>query len=140
MVLLDTFEDFYEKAVKLYRSDPSRVSLVFSLLVNKGRPTYHSLARDGTIKSATICPHAQVRCVTKYRHCDGYVVFKVTDDYTVRRMLPLKEITYASIVMKELLIATSLGRCLSFVRLILLLACLLASLPKVRFVWFCGGV
>lgn len=34
MVLLDTFEDFYEKAVKLFRSDPSRVSLVFSLLVN----------------------------------------------------------------------------------------------------------
>ena len=26
MVQLDTFEDFYEKAVALYRSDPSRVS------------------------------------------------------------------------------------------------------------------
>jgi len=61
MVHAESFDDFYEKAVTLYRADPSRI-----------------------------------RYVTKYRHCDGYLVFKVTDDTEARscffNLLPRSEV------------------------------------------------
>jgi signal recognition particle subunit SRP9 len=51
MVHLDDFDDFYQRAVILYRADPCRV-----------------------------------RYTAKYRHCDGYLIFKVTDNTKARNL------------------------------------------------------
>jgi hypothetical protein len=77
--------------------------------------------------------------VTKYRHCDGYLVFKVTNDTTVRGMfLPPRQTDVENVRVR--LVRSRLV----FVDLPLGergdVCVLSATLLLVRFVWFCGGV
>ena len=55
-----------------------------------GGSTCVCLLRFGLLQSNLFCSPIrftapQIRYVTKYRHCDGYLVFKVTDDTTARK-------------------------------------------------------
>ena len=77
MVYFDSWDEFLERSVELFRADPITVRTPFL-------PDPHPLC---TRIDLTPPPFAQTRYVMKYRHCDGKLVLKVTDDLQVR--LPL---------------------------------------------------
>lgn len=77
MVYINSWDDFAEKSVQMFRTDPEKVihcticSLFFFLL---------------SIKICVIMYMnvlKQTRYVMKYRHSDGKLVLKVTDDKVV---------------------------------------------------------
>jgi signal recognition particle subunit SRP9 len=78
MVYFDSWDEFVDRSVQLFRADPVLVRRDpalpprFLLPASRSNPSY-------------VCPCVQTRYVMKYRHCDGKLVLKVTDDRVVRR-------------------------------------------------------
>jgi signal recognition particle subunit SRP9 len=83
MVYVDSWDEFVERSVQLFRADPNAVrrrnprSPALS-------PRFVECARSNL---SCLCACAlQTRYVVKYRHCEGKLVLKVTDDREVPRV------------------------------------------------------
>ena len=77
MVLIESWDDFYAEAEKLYTEHPDHVRAAAC------STPYLSLAH---MHCAASCQ--QTRYVMKYRHCDGKLELKVTNDRVVRCAAP----------------------------------------------------
>ena len=76
MVFIDNWESFYKEAEKLYVEHPDHVRPATPPVSSRTRS--HSSLRRFTSRPG------QTRFVTKYRHCDGKLELKVTNDRVVR--------------------------------------------------------
>ena len=74
---MEDWDTFYAEAEKLYVAHPAHVRAA-------ARPRTR---RPGRLPTAAAVPRAQTRYVVKYRHCDGKLVLKVTNDRVVRQPL-----------------------------------------------------
>jgi signal recognition particle subunit SRP9 len=91
MVYVDSWDEFVERSVQLFRADPNAV--------RRRRPIPSPLPR--VVLLLSVCPilpnlfvrvSLQTRYVMKYRHCEGKLVLKVTDD---REVLPCPSCIYS---------------------------------------------
>ena len=74
MVYFESWDEFFRQSEALYRAAPLRV-----------RPCCAAhAARRARVGSRAPCRRRQTRFCTKYRHKDGALVLKVTDDVQVR--------------------------------------------------------
>jgi hypothetical protein len=98
MTFIESWETFYAEAEKLYLEHPDHVRHTLGFLSSSfspfGKrvciPSPEATARSTILAFALPVSHAthtlwQTRYVAKYRHCDGKLELKVTNDRVVRR-------------------------------------------------------
>jgi hypothetical protein len=87
MVYLDSWDDFVERSVQLFRADPIAVRRrrVPDPLLSPPNPLPLRF-RCARSNLACLCASLQTRYVMKYRHSEGKLVLKVTDDREVPRV------------------------------------------------------
>ena len=87
MVFISDWDVFYAEAEKLYTEHPEHVSTTRPLLPAPPHPLCGDALRSNasplTLRGCRECRRSQTRFVTKYRHCDGKLELKVTNDRVV---------------------------------------------------------
>lgn len=85
MVYIASWDDFVEKSVQLFSSDPEKVKFSSTVIVTVLWLYCNIVITSVLCASRLLWFHwvAQTRYSMKYRHCDGKLVLKVTDDKEV---------------------------------------------------------